>query len=302
MTVLDKERLGGIVPPLLTPLLEDESLDEESLVRLVHYHLDSGVHGLFALGSTGEGAIVGRSVWKRATEVVLREAAGRVPVYCGALESGTARTIEAIKELEQMGAQCAVALSPFYHIHFSPDIQSQVYRHFEAVCRHTDVPLLVYSMTFGTHVDIAVDTMERIARLDHVVALKDTRPDWATHLVNLIRLERHGLRIFSGGEDFFAASLLYGSHGNISALTNLFPRLFIDIYEAVRSGDWAKARSEHVRLLDIRAAFHGPAWLAGMKYAAVRRGLFHTDAVCAPSAPLTDEDRRRLDAVLEKHR
>lgn len=299
----DPKPFGGIVPPLITPLLPDESLDEEGLACLVQYQLSNHVHGLFALGSSGEGAVVGRNVWRRATEIILREAKGTVPVYCCAIECGTARVIEDLKELEQMGAHIACAVPPFYMIHFSPpeDVQSQVLRHFEHIAGATDLKLLVYGMSSGTHVNITTDTMIDISEMDHVIGFKDTRPEWGTHLHNIIRLRNTGVCMFSGGEEMATASLAAGAHGNIAALTNVFPKLFVDLYDAVRSGNMAAANDLQRRVLEIKQAIGSSTWLSGLKYAAVRKGLIRTDTVCVPMAPLPAEDRMRLDSVLEKY-
>lgn len=294
---------GGIVPPLLTPLLEDESLDEQGLINLVRYNLESGVHGLFALGSSSEGAVVGRKVWRRATELILQEAAGRVPVYCCALECGTARVIEDIKELEQLGAEIVCAVPHFYMVHFSPpgDVQAQVVRHFEKIAGETDMKLLIYAMTAGTHVHITTETMKELAVIDNIIGFKDTRPEWGTHMHNLIQLKASGACVFSGGEEFLAASLVSGSQGNIAALTNLFPKLFIELFAAVQGGNIARAYELQARVLEIKSAIGGSTWLTGLKYLAMKQGLFRTDTVCVPMAPLTDEDRKRLDIVFDKY-
>lgn len=295
---LKRNDMVGVVPPLMTPLLEDESLDEEGLANLVHYNLDNGVHGLFALGTTSEGVMVSRKVWKRATEIILREANDKVPVYCCAIDFSTSRVIESIKELEQLGAKTVCTTPHFYMVHFD---QSEILRHYEKICRETNMQVMVYGNTVSTGINLQTNTMEQIAKIDNIVAFKDTRQDWGTHLHNLIELDKYGISIFGGGEEFLTASLVSGSHGNIAGLTNLFPQLFVDVYEAVKRGDIAKAYELQKRVIEIKKDVGDPTWLSGMKYLAAKRKLFKTETISTPMGRLTDADRRRLDVLLEKY-
>ncbi|RXZ79508.1 dihydrodipicolinate synthase family protein [Paenibacillaceae bacterium] len=294
---LRKEQAVGIVPPLMTPLLDNETLDEAGLVNLIHYNLDNGVHGIFTLGTSGEGVMVSRKIWKRVNEIVLKEVGDRVPVYCGAIDCGTSRVIENIKELEQLGAKTVYATPHFY---MNNSCQQEIVRQYEIIARETNLEIMVYGHTTATGVDIGTDTIVEIAKLDKVVAFKDTRPEWGTHLLNLIALEKSGVSVFGGGEEVFVASLLLGSHGNISGLTNIFPKLFVDIYNATQQSDIPKAYELQKHLLEIKKQVGGPTWLTGMKYIAKKMKLFASEKTSSPIEPLSSEDRKRLDALVER--
>ncbi|OBZ17754.1 MULTISPECIES: dihydrodipicolinate synthase family protein [Bacillales] len=298
MKLRNEQAVGGIVPPLMTPLLDNETLDEVGLVKLIHYNLDNGVHGIFTAGTSGEGVMVSRKVWKRLNEIVLQEVGDRVPVYCGAIDCGTSRVIENIKELEQLGAKIVYSTPHFY---MNTSCQQEIVRHYEVLDRATDLDIMVYGHTTATGVDISTEAIVEIAKLDSVVAFKDTRPDWGTHLLNLIALENSGVTVFGGGEEMFVASLLLGSHGNISGMTNIFPKLFVDIYNASKGGDVAKAYELQKDLLEIKKHIGGPTWLTGMKYIAKKMNLFASERTSSPIEPLSNEDRRRLDALVERY-
>ncbi|TVY03315.1 dihydrodipicolinate synthase family protein [Cohnella terricola] len=291
------QHLKGIVPPLFTPLNEDESLDEASFVQLIHHCLEGGVHGLFPMGSAGEGTNVSREVWERANVLCLQEAGGQVPVYCGVIDVSTPRVIEGIKRLEQHGAEYVVATPHFY---MNTSCQAEVIRHFETISRATSAKIMVYNIPALTQVNILPETVLELSNIDNVIGYKDTCGNWDQHFKTLTLLEGTDLRIFCGGEELCGASLLFGTHGNIAGLANLFPELFVEIYEAGQQGDAARTKALQQRIMSIkRICGVGSSWLTGMKYTMHKMGLGNSKA-SAPIEPLLPEEKRKIDALLEE--
>ncbi|MFS0725506.1 dihydrodipicolinate synthase family protein [Paenibacillus sp. 1P07SE] len=289
--------LRGIVPPLMTPLLESQELDENRLAALIRHVVDGGVHGLFPMGSAGEGTNVSRRVWARAHTVCLREADGEVPVYCGAIAPSTPQTIEQVKELEQLGAQYAVITPHFY---MDTADQGEVLRHVEAIARQTEARLIIYNIPALTQVNIQPQTVLELSRMEAVVGYKDTCGNWNQHFQTLTLLEGSGLGIWSGGEELCGASLLFGAHGNIAGLANLFPGVFVGLYEAALRGDVAEVKARQQTINEMKRINQaGKSWLSGMKYAMARLGL-GSETLSTPITPLTPEEKREVDALVEK--
>jgi dihydrodipicolinate synthase/N-acetylneuraminate lyase len=289
--------LKGIIPPLFTPLNEDDSLDEISFVKLINHCLEGGVHGLFPMGSAGEGTNVSRKVWERANALCLQEVGGKVPVYCGAIDVSTPRVIESIKILEQYGAEYVVATPHFY---MNTSCQGEIIRHFEAICSKTTAKMLVYNMPALTQVNILPETVLELSRIDNVTGYKDTCGSWDQHFKTLSLLANTDLRIFCGGEELCGASLLFGTHGNIAGLANLFPEVFVEIYKAGLQGDVLRTKALQQQIISIkRICGVGSSWLTGMKYAMHRMKLGNSKA-SMPVEPLLPEEKRTIDALLEE--
>ncbi len=289
--------LRGIVPPLFTPLNEDESLDEAGFVKLIRHCLEGGVHGLFPMGSAGEGTNVSREAWERANALCLQEAGGQVPVYCGVIDVSTPRVIEGIKRVEQHGAEYVVVTPHFY---MNASCQAEVIRHFETISRQTAAKIMVYNIPALTQVNILPETVLELSKIDKVIGYKDTCGNWDQHFKTLTLLEGTDLRIFCGGEELCGTSLLFGTHGSIAGLANLFPEVFVDIFEAGRQGDVARTKELQQKINNIkRICGIGSSWLTGMKYTMQKMNLGRSRA-SMPVEPLRPEEERKIDALLEE--
>jgi len=199
----------GIIPPIITPLREDETLDEESLEKLINYCIDNGVHGIFAMGSSGEAMCVSRDVWRKTIEVTLKAAGRRVPVFCGVIDSSTARVIENIKKLEQAGAEIVVVAPAFY---IRNTCQEEIIRHYDKVCSSTNLNVMAYNIPPMTNANILPETIKKLSEIDNLVAYKDSCADWEQVQRNLFLLEDSGMSFFNGAEELCGYS--HGYTGN----------------------------------------------------------------------------------------
>ena len=291
-----EKRLHGIVPALFTPLREDGSLDEESLEKLIEYQLGAGVHGIFVAGMSGEGALRGPTRLEQLIRLSARIIRGRVPLCAGVLEEGTDRVIETAKRVEDAGADMLSTTVPLW----SPaPTQEEIFRHFEAICRETSLPWMVYGNA-GAFPDIAPDTMARLSDLEGIQAIKDTRPDFEGCLRDIEAVRGKEVSLLCGGEYLVGPGLLYGADGNISGATNLFPKLFTDLYRDARAGKVERVREAGERVAAIHGMTRvpGAGWLAVFKYMGSRMGLMQPWC-CRPHGTLNAEQQRRVDAELE---
>ena len=296
---MSDKQLKGIVPALITPLHEDLSLDIDSLERLIEHQLAGGVHGIFAAGFTGEGAALPQPMLRKLTIHCARIIRGRVPLCVGVLETGARRTVETAKMLEDAGADFLSTTVPYVP---PTPTQTDIIHHFDYITQHTTLPWMVYGNS-GCLSNIAPETFRTLARLDRICAIKDTRPDFEGHLKNLMATRGTGVTLLCGGEYLVGPGLLYGADGNISGATNLFPKLFVDLYDSAKRGDVSHVQelSEKIAILHGMTAQAGACWLSAFKYAGSRLGLMQSYCL-NPSQPLSDEQKRVVDAVLDQFR
>lgn len=296
----NKEKYFGIVPPLMTPLLAHDKIDAESYVKMVNYVIEAGVHGIFPMASSGESVHNAYHVWKEGNKLAIDTAAGRVPVYCGAIAPSTAQVIENMKYLESIGAEAAVATPPFYTSNL---LQSEMQRHFEAILDNTNINLCIYNMPGLTGgIDIAPETITELAAHERVVMYKDSCPNLDHHLRTLKMLEDKDISVLCGGEELCCTSMLYGSQGNISGLAVSFPKLFIEAYEAAKTGDLKKTVELQHKILELKNINHaGPSDFSMMKYALVAVGI-GGETNCYHTEPATKEQKETVDKIVEKFR
>ncbi len=294
----NREKYYGIVPPLMTPLLDHDTLDVESYREMVNYVISAGVHGIFPMASSGESVHNAYHVWKEANKLALDTAAGRVPVYCGAIAPSTAQVIENAKYLESIGAEILVATPPFYAPHLE---QSEIKRHYEAILDHTSLKLCIYNMPGLTGgIDIAPETIAELAEHERLVMYKDSCPNLDHHLRTLKLLEGKDISVLCGGEELCCTSMLFGSQGNISGLAVSFPKLFIEAYEAAKAGDLKKTVELQHKILELKNINHvGPSDFSLMKYALVAVGIGQ-EMNCYHTEPLTQEQKDAVKAIAEK--
>lgn len=291
----NKEKYRGIVPPLLTPLLDPATLDRESYAEMVNYVIEAGVHGVFPMASSGESVHNARSVWKEANQLCIEVTNGRVPVYCGAIAPSTAACIENIKYLESIGAEAAVVTPPFYTSNL---LQSEIRRHFEAILDNTSINLCIYNMPGLTGgIEIAPDTIAQLAEHDRVILYKDSCMNLDHHLRNLMKLKDKDISVLVGGEELCCTSMMYGSQGNISSLAVAFPKLFLEAYDAAMNGDLQKSVEAQFKILRLKDINHaGPSEFSMMKYSLVTVGI-GTDQNCYHTEPATPEQKAVADAI-----
>lgn len=246
---------------------------------------------------TGEGAALTTEKLITLTKECRRIIGDRVPLAVGVLEAGARRTVETAKMLEDCGADVLSTTVPYAPP--APD-QERILEHFAYITSHTQLPWMVYGNS-GCFVNITPATMGALARMPGICAIKDTRPDFEGHLKNLMAVRGSGTTLLCGGEYLVGPGLLYGADGNISGATNLFPRLFVQLYEDAKAGKVREVQeaSEKIARIHAMTGQKGVGWLAVFKYAASRMGLMQPWC-CEPFAAPDADQRKAIDAILEQ--
>lgn len=297
--------LTGVIPPLLTPLTADGELDLPSLERLVARHLEGGVDGIFALGSSGEVAFFDDVMRRRALETVVGLVAGQVPVLAGVIDMQTQRVLAHAKVAEGIGVAGIVATAPFYAITGPEEVDT----HFRTIAAGVDVPLWAYDLPVCVHTKLSVDAIVQWG-LDGVVAgVKDSSGDDVSfrRLVSHCARAGAGISLLTGHEVVVDGSYLAGAHGAVPGLGNVDPAGYVRMDRAARAGDWEQVRVEQDRLAALFEIVFvprgkvGPAAGVGAFKTALRElGVFGTNVMSSPMSPIDAEDAARIRAILEE--
>jgi 4-hydroxy-tetrahydrodipicolinate synthase len=281
----------GSIVALITPF-RDGQVDEAALRKLVDWHVEQGTHGIVPCGTTGESPTLAHEEHGRVVEIVVKQAAGRVPVIAGAGSNNTAEAIALTQHAQAAGADAVLHVAGYYN---RPN-QEGLYQHFKALHDASDIPIIVYNIPPRAIVDILPETMQRLAELPRIAGVKDATADIA-------RISRERLLIGSdfchlSGEDPTALAYnAHGGHGCISVSANIAPKLSAEFQEACQTGDFGLALRLHERLMPLHVALFLEPSPAGTKYAAWRLGLCEAEARL-PIVPLTKATAEKIDVAL----
>lgn len=253
----------GIIPPIVTPLTPQEELDSDALQKLISFDIENGVSGIFVNGTSGEALRLPDHVWQETMRTALAASFGRIPVFCGAIDTSASRVIERLKTIEECGGKIAVCTPPFYLTSFGQD---EILRHYDAICRSTGLEIAVYNIPETTHANILPETISRLAEYDSIVAYKDSTADWQQLQRAMILLKDKDIAVLNGAEELCCVSMLWGAGGCIPGLANFVPGLFVQLQNSCRAGCLEKARQLQEQINAIRKAiFVSGCWMAGMK-------------------------------------
>jgi 4-hydroxy-tetrahydrodipicolinate synthase len=262
----------GVFPALVTPFREG-ALDEEAFVRLVERQIAGGVHGLVPVGTTGESATLSHDEHRRVVELCVSTAAGRVPVIAGAGSNSTDEAIELVRHAKTVGAEAALVVAPYYN---RPS-QEGIYAHFRAVDEAVQLPVIVYNVPSRTSVDIANETLARLAALPNVVGIKDATGDLPR--ASLQRLTcGEGWVMLSGNDDTALGYMAHGGHGCISVTANVAPEQCAAFYNDAMAGRWEAALYGQDRLIRLHKALFADASPSPTKFALAHLGLCSEEA------------------------
>lgn len=293
----NKKRFTGIIPPLVTPLTRDEALDQEAAQKLISYCRDHKASGVFVNGTSGEAMRTSDSVWEALTKTAIPYDSNGFSVFCGAIDSTTARVIERLKRIEDMGGKLAVCTAPFYLPNFEQD---EILRHFDRICNSTNLEIAVYNIPDTTHVNILPATIAHLAEYEKIVVYKDSCADWQQVQRTIYCLKEKDISFFNGAEELCAVSMLYGAQGCIPGLANFFPEMFVNLHQVCMDGKIEESSRIQEKICGIREClFAGPAWITVMKYLVSVFG-FGTDTVSWPLPTMNEEQKARVIEILKR--
>jgi 4-hydroxy-tetrahydrodipicolinate synthase len=282
--------IQGSLVAIVTPMHEDGSLDLERYRALIDWHVASGTSAIVAVGTTGESPTVDHDEHCELVRVAVEHAAGRLPVIAGTGGNSTREAIELTRFAAEVGAAASLQVVPYYN----KPTQEGMYRHFRAVAEAVDLPMILYNVPSRTVVDLANDTVVRLARVPGISGLKDATGDLPRASELLARVPR-GFALYSGNDDSALALMAVGGHGVISVTANVAPREMAQLCASALAGDMKAARAINDRLLPLHLRlFVEPNPIA------VKWALAHMGRIAAGiRLPMTPLDERFHQTVRE---
>jgi 4-hydroxy-tetrahydrodipicolinate synthase len=289
-------RLHGVIPALLTPFAADGQVNEPALRTYVDFLIDRGVHGLFPLGTNGAGPMISAPQRRQVAEIVVSQAAGRVPVVVHTGAASTEEAVDLTRHAHEIGANAAAVVAPWYFPHDDKALEA----HFAAVAEA--VPGLnqyLYNIPGNAKNDLKVSLVKRLAdRYPHIRGVKDSSKDLA-RLQDYIAALGPDREVVVGTDALVAPALLMGATGVVSAVGNCFPQVMVELYEAWRQGEIARAVALQYRANQVRDALKTGPYITPYMEALRLQGL-DLGHVKAPLRDLTADEAARLAADLRK--
>jgi 4-hydroxy-tetrahydrodipicolinate synthase len=300
MSTLDPVPLG-IVTPLVTFITESGDPSAEAMTRHVNNQVDSGIHGLLAIGSTGELGSLTPDQRVRAIEIVVEAAAGRVPVWAGVAGLGTSETVVAARKAADAGAHALLVLQPL----FLAASDSELERHFTTVAEASSVPIVVYDVPARSPRKIPASVMASLGEQGVIRGFKDSSGDLnAGRLSAAATAHINGFRAYMGSEITMDAAFLLGFHGIVPGFANVLPRHAVELFEAQQRGDRAAELAAQQSFLDLFRILEVPLAGAGGFTAAVNAikvGTAHVLGLPTPliSEPLVQPSAEYCQSIIE---
>jgi len=291
--------MRGIIPPLVTPLLDNNTLDVEGLERLIEHVISGGVHGIFILGTTGEFASLGYSLRQELIERTCLLVKGRVPVLVGISDSAFAESLNLARKSADCGADAVVLTPPYY---FSSG-QPELLEYFKRIMAQMPLPLFIYNMPVHTKVMIAPETVLAASEIPGIIGMKDSSANlpYFNQVQYLLR-DRPDFTFMVGPEEILPEFVLMGGHGGVNGGANLFPKLYVDLYDASVTRDFEKISLLRGKVLQICSSVYnvghfGSSYLKGLKCALSIQGIC-SDFMAEPFHRFKENERAKIKEAL----
>ena len=249
---MKKVEIKGIIPPIVTPMNEDESVNEKELRNQVNRQIKGGIHGLFPFGTNGEGYILNEKEKEEVLSIVIDETKGRVPVYAGTGCISTKDTIRQSQMAESLGADVHSIITPS----FAAASQNELYDHYKAVAEAVDMPIVLYNIPARTGNALAPATVAKLSKIPNIVGAKDSSGNF-DNMLQYIEQTRDSkdFAVLSGNDSLILWNLLAGGTGGIAGCANVFPEVMASIYNYFAAGDLENARKAQDSIRSFRGCF-----------------------------------------------
>ena len=239
--------LKGIIPPVITPLLNNNEIDQLGLKKLIEHLISGGVHGIFLLGTTGEAPNLSYTLRKEFIEKACALVNNRIPVVVGITDTSFDGSLEIAEIAKNAGADALVIAAPYY----IPMSQIEMVEYLEDLVPKLPLPFLLYNMPSCTKMHMSLETVKKAKELG-AIGLKDSSGDLA-YLYSLIEefKDSPDFSLIAGSEIFLPETIINGGHGAVAGGANIFPRLYVDLYEASKAKDLERVAILREKVIQI---------------------------------------------------
>ena len=280
---------------LITPF-KDDSLDVESYIKLIHFHLENGTSGLVPAGTTGESPTLSHKEHQQVIDLCIKESSGKIPVIAGTGSNSTDEAISLTTHAEKAGANAALIVTPYYN----KPTQEGLYQHYKSINDKCGLPIIIYNIPGRSVIDMSVETMARLFELKNIVGVKDATGDLDRVDKQLKAMGREFIQL-TGNDDNALEFNRRGGVGAISVTANIAPKLCSKFQSLTLLSD-DKSQKEAESLDKILQPVHHSMFIESnpspVKYAAKVLGLCD-DAVRLPLVRVTDSTKNIINKALE---
>jgi len=295
-----KKPLCGIISPLVTPLLDNDTLDFDGLERLIEHTIGGGVHGIFILGTTGEFASLSYKIRREVIGHTCKIVNGRVPVLAGISDSAFSESLNLARNASDFGADAVVLTPPYYFASGQPELLEYLKR----IMVQMPLPLFIYNMPVHTKVIFEPETVKKAAEIPGIIGMKDSSSNLAYFKQIQYALKDHkDFTFLIGPEEFLSEFVLTGGHGGVNGGSNMFPKLYVSLYHASVNHDFEKITQLQQKVMQItttiyKVGHHGSSYLKGVKCALSVMGIC-SDFMAEPFHRFKEPERLKISQLLD---
>lgn len=286
----------GSIVPVITPF-KNGAVDYDTLAGLINWQIESGSHGISVTGTTGEPSSLTLAERKQVIQTAKEAVNGRVPFIPGTGSTNHAETLELSRYAQDVGADALLVIAPYYN---RPS-QEGLFRHFDAVAKSVDLPLILYNIPGRTAVNIEVNTVARLKEAnDNIIGVKESNKDFE-HINRLLHRMGRDFLVYSGIELLCYPILAIGGAGYVSATGNLMPAKVASLYDLVAAGKWQEAQDNHYDLMPLNDAIFLEINPVPVKTILGLMGKCSPE-VRLPLAPVSPANHARLEQIAREYR
>jgi 4-hydroxy-tetrahydrodipicolinate synthase len=237
----------GIITPIITPMTDDEKINEEELRVQVNRQITCGINGIFALGTNGEVYALTTEEKLEVIRIVVDETKGRVPVYAGTGCIGTRETLWMSRQARELGVDVLSIISPY----FVAVSQEDIFRHFSKIAESIDLPIVLYNIPARTGNNIEYTTVRKLCQYPNIVGIKDSSGNFDNTLRYVEDTDKR-LSVLAGNDSLILWTLLAGGSGAIAGTANVYPEISLAIYKLWQAGKIEEAKQQQTKLRPLR--------------------------------------------------
>ena len=282
----------GVFTALLTPF-KNGSLDEASYRSFIDFQIESGIHGLVPVGTTGESPTVSHNEHKTAVEICIDQSNKRVPVIAGTGSNNTAEAIELTNHAAEKGADAALVVTPYYN---KPN-QEGLYAHYKSICENSDIPIIIYNIPGRSIVDVNLETMNKLFQIKNIIGVKDATSD-ISRVFKYKNIIGENFNQLSGEDATTLAYMTYGGHGSISVTSNIAPKLCSNFMSLCLEGKFDEASQINDKLMKLHECLFLEPSPGPVKYAAEKLGLMSSE-LRLPLVEISKSTKDRVDEAMK---
>lgn len=288
------DKLQGSMAALITPMHSNGDVDFASLANLIDWQIEQGTHAMVAVGTTGESATLSMTEHADVIDFFVKQVAGRVPVIAGTGANNTVEAIELTQHAKSAGADGALLVVPYYN----KPTQEGMYQHYKAIAEAVDIPQILYNVPGRTVVDMQQATVERLADIDNIVAIKDATGSTERGMA-LIEAVKDRLVVLSGDDATAVDLVKYGAKGNISVTANVAPKQMSQIFNHALQGDFEQAHAINHSIAHLHSDLFIESSPIPVKYALHKMGRIEA-GIRLPLTWLSAQHQPTIDNALSK--